>query len=188
MNILTKSVFRNRKRAFAIMLFVVMSILGTFITTTSVLAWHQWTSATWASVNPLNYTITTGYPSSWIWSISANVWNGAGTPVNFTYNSSNYKVVLTTEYHINDGVDGRTFQTRNGNTIISTYSYLNTYYTSGYSYPKMQSVACHELGHVLDLGEMATNVLMYVNTDVRWDIFHINTPQTDDINGVNYMY
>jgi predicted Zn-dependent protease len=68
---------------------------------------------------------------------------------------------------------------------------LNAAKTQNLTRAQIQTVAAHELGHVLGLAhETTTCALMNPNPDYMtffcggW----VNTPQQDDVNGVNAMY
>lgn len=95
----------------------------------------------------------------------------------------------------NNGVqwDGLTTTFFNGNGII-TYATvrLNDFYTNGYTAGKRQSVAAHELGHTLGLGDVSGGAELMngktCGTSSRWCSFFINAPETDDINGINAIY
>ena len=66
---------------------------------------------------------------------------------------------------------------------------LNTKYAQYFMPEKMISVAAHELGHALGLADTSTNdSLMNRTTSVRYGTYGIYYPQTDDINGANYLY
>ncbi len=67
---------------------------------------------------------------------------------------------------------------------------LNYYYVQSYTPAKAQSVSAHEFGHALGLGHNSSCVLMNPNTPSRYSSWcgYINTPQSDDVNGVNAQY
>lgn len=113
----------------------------------------------------------------------------------FTSSCSNPQEELISGDQGNVGWDGETVyystlqHTCNGWTEeFATDSELNTYYTSGYSSGERQSVAGHELGHVLGLGHSTAYAIMIADTPTRWGTDGIDTPQTDDNNGVNAIY
>ncbi|MDR0491403.1 MAG: matrixin family metalloprotease [Oscillospiraceae bacterium] len=87
--------------------------------------------------------------------------------------------------------DGLTSITSSSGSYFSmVYCYLNTYYTAGYSTNMRRSVAAHELGHALGLGDLGTafNALMNGYTPYRFTYWGVYTPQADDISGVNSIY
>jgi len=129
-----------------------------------------------------------------------NAWNNSPAPVIFVSGSATNQVEMRDENDGNSGYDGYT----NYNTssrcnhsgysiVVYAWAVLNTYFTNGYSGPETQSVAAHELGHTIGLGDVTTNTngtrqLMYYYTPTRWGQWGINTPQTDDVNGIKAIY
>ncbi|MGD0153730.1 MAG: matrixin family metalloprotease [Thermacetogeniaceae bacterium] len=145
---------------------------------------------TWEDPTPVTYwwdTTITSATSRACWQNGASAWNNATSRVSFSYNS-NYEVYLGATNDDNISWDGITALYASGNTITSADCYLNEYYTNGYSSAKRQSVSTHELGHVLGLGHSNGARIMNPYTDSRWDTYGVNTPQTDDLNGINAMY
>lgn len=63
------------------------------------------------------------------------------------------------------------------------------YYTV-YATNKAVSVATHELGHVLGLGDLYGSYQSLMNgyTSTRYDSYGIYTPQQDDLDGINVLY
>lgn len=69
------------------------------------------------------------------------------------------------------------------NQFYDAYTKLNIYYTQKEDRATRQGDAAHELGHAIGLGHSSvTTALMYYKQNGT------NTPQSDDINGVNYIY
>ena len=128
-------------------------------------------------------------------------WNGSPAPIYFTTSGSGNYTELWDENDGNNSLDGSSWRqvtqyfgcTHNGvdlNIITYAAAYLNTYYTnqSRYVGGAVQSVAAHELGHDVGLNhDSSENQLMYYSTD-RWFVKGIDTPQSDDINGTEYIY
>jgi hypothetical protein len=67
---------------------------------------------------------------------------------------------------------------------------VNHYYLRNYSAAKAQSVSAHEFGHAAGLGHVSNCELMNGYTSTRYSATcgYINTPQGDDVNGVNHLY
>lgn len=84
--------------------------------------------------------------------------------------------------------DGITYENIN---VFGYFTYANAYLnscsTKNYSASTIQGVAAHELGHAIGLGHQNGCVLMTPDTSTR-DSCGINTPQQDDVNGINYLY
>lgn len=128
-------------------------------------------------------------------------WNNSSAPVFFCAGCSGNYVEMYDQNDGNDGTDGFSYEytsstgcNANGTTvyiITGAGAYLNTYYTNQSSYTSggaIQSVAAHELGHVVGLAHVSNeHELMYPTTD-RWFVDGINTPQSDDINGTKAIY
>jgi hypothetical protein len=124
------------------------------------------------------------------WSNGMSAWNSSAALVYFTSQSSSGSVNMTDEY-TNDSWDGLIQITPcygSGCSYQYANLWLNYRLTQGYSDAKIQSVAAHELGHASGLDHAPGCVLMQVNSSIRWDSCTINTPRTDDINGVNAQY
>jgi hypothetical protein len=153
----------------------------------------------WSSVNSghIQYWI---YPSGadyTAYSTAVTSWNNTPTPIWIVSSgkADTENLSLTSVNNNSVGWDGYTYLSP-CNTCTYTYSevYLNDYYANGYSAGKRQSVTEHELGHVFGLAHPSSAgqaVLMNAytcGTNSRWCTFGINTPQQDEINGINYLY
>jgi len=114
-------------------------------------------------------------------------WNESAANVVFVDNGS---ANISFEGADNSGVtwDGlTTYNTLSNGTFSYAWAYVNYYYTRGYSASVTQGVAAHELGHVLGLAHTNGCVLMTPDTPTR-AACGIDTPTSDDINGVNHLY
>ncbi|HEY7342232.1 MAG TPA: matrixin family metalloprotease [Ktedonobacterales bacterium] len=123
------------------------------------------------------------------WTDGVWAWNNSAAPVFFYGGGS--QIIM---FDANDGANGYSGWTTWGvNTFNCTYPSgynqlkvanvkLNYYYTQSYSPTARKGVAAHELGHALGLAHASlTSSLMYYASTAT-------VPQSDDINGVNYIY
>lgn len=132
------------------------------------------------------------------WQNANSTWNSS--VANVIVNSTSSAVISEGEFDFGtnsdgcDGCDGITFLNPCNNcTYTSASLYVNTFYTSQSQYTTavMQAVTAHELGHLFGLAHSNGCVLMNpftFGTGSRWDGCGINTPQSDDTNGVNAQY
>lgn len=88
--------------------------------------------------------------------------------------------------------DGLTTDFTSNGCITYATARLNDYFTNGYSAGKRQPVAAHELGHTIGLGDLGGGAELMnggtCGTDSRWCSYFINTPERDDVNGINAIY
>jgi len=125
----------------------------------------------------------------------AVVWtNVTDCPFVFYWNESQGDLRGCTIGITNQGANGKlgvTYYTFNGTTITKAYTFLNSYYPlstspSSTSYD-VQSIAAHEFGHWLPLGDSSvTSATMYGYIAKGETIKR--TLATDDINGVRAKY
>lgn len=139
------------------------------------------------------YTYTTAHQSynRTAYVNGSSAWNNSAAHYTLISTSSSSSANVTLNDVTNNSViwDGLTnLGPCNSCTYSGASVYLNTYYTSTYTAGKIQSVAAHELGHVAGLAHSGGCVLMVSDTPTRWNTCGINTPQQDDINGVNAQY
>lgn len=129
--------------------------------------------------------------SEWLFAIAS--WNDTGTAVVFIHQyGAEYSDIgcLTID---NDGVmwDGLMIPvTYDNETFEFAQCYLNYYYTEGYPTNAVRSVAVHEMGHSVGLGDMGPEEEVVMNgwTSERYGEYGIYTPQEDDIDGLYDLY
>ena len=146
------------------------------------------------TINPLVVCNSNYYsPDSTAWADALTGWYNTSTP--FTYQQNCNADVASLSDTTNSGVawDGQTQIWQSGGLISFSASLLNRHWTDSYGSYERQSVASHELGHVLGLGELtgAYAVMNQYTCGVSYSRFCWYTiwgPQTDDVNGVNAIY
>lgn len=123
----------------------------------------------------------------------AGAWSASNTPVVF---SPGICTVVMEDANLgNNGYVAESWESYAGTTCNSwaansqSWVQYNTYYTnqSVYDAGAVQEIAAHELGHVLGLNHSGVTTLMS-SSDANYFTYHINTPQADDENGINYIY
>jgi hypothetical protein len=131
------------------------------------------------------------------WDNGVSAWNASPALIYFNRQSSCCTHIqldaLNTSYYSWDGLSQCYFNAWGYFTQCNEY--INLYDNGpagpgigGYPVGKRQAVTAHELGHVLGLAHTNGCVLMQPDTAVLWDTCGINTPQADDVAGVNAMY
>ncbi len=130
------------------------------------------------------------------WDNGSYAWNVS--PADFDVNRYSSAVIAMGDYNFGStgcgGCDGITYLNPCNNcTYTSATLYENSYYSSmsNYTAAVIQSVTAHEIGHMVGLAHSNGCVLMNPYTfgsGSRWGGCGINTPRSDDINGVNAQY
>lgn len=111
-----------------------------------------------------------------------NAWNGS--PANVLLDFHSGALTLYDPTVSNVSWDGYTTWSTSGGYFNNAQVKLNTYYTRNYSAAWIQGVAAHELGHAMGIGHVSSCALMYPNTPRCG----IDTPTSDDVNGINALY
>lgn len=180
---------KSRIKGIVVALLTVFTVMALNV---PVLAYTQFDNARWASVDPLYFGLdSSSGDSDAAWDQSAANWTNAGTPVYLVNDDWAYDVYLSDTYDSSafwDGIMPTNERIVYLGTIQTASGYLNTYYTASYATNKRISATGHELGHIIVLGHSSGAVLMNYSTSSRYDTYGVYTPQTDDINGVNYYY
>ena len=111
-----------------------------------------------------------------------NAWNGS--PANVILDFHSGALTLYDPTVSNVSWDGYTTWSYSGSSFNNAQVKLNTYYTRNESASEIQGVAAHELGHAMGIGHVSSCALMYPNTPRCG----IDTPTSDDVNGINALY
>lgn len=128
---------------------------------------------------------------------SAGRWNSAVARMRFVYTHPGGTVSAGEFNYGNTTYAGITTYSCSGGYMTTglsaTKSRLNTYFTDAYPNGERYTAMVHELGHAVGLahnnahGSCAAVQVMYFNLD-SWVNCGIQTPQSDDIAGINYLY
>ena len=134
---------------------------------------------------------------------SIAAWDATATPISLTKTTTGANIRVADGNFGNTNYDGITLDTSERDPTVYSCSggtwdttivtWWNRYYADAYSAAKRQSVMVHELGHAFGLAHSSgSNCLsvpiMQPDTATRWDLCHWNTPQSDDVNGINFLY
>lgn len=187
-------------RSFAKRVSVILSIVGLLFFEAQPVFAYQLLGGRWPNqphsgcclqLNTYIYGPITNYDRTAWWD-GMTAWNVS--PANVTYSGvTSSTLVNLTDTYDNSDWDGLTSFTPcpgSGCTYSYVNSWLNFRLTSGYTAAQTQSVSAHELGHIAGLDHASGCVLLQLYTSIRYSAScgYINTPQTDDINGVNAQY
>lgn len=122
-----------------------------------------------------------------VWDNGMNAWTNSPAYIVYHVVSSS-SITLYDESNSNVSWDGLTYENDFLGHFVNEQGYLNYYYVKNYSADEAQGVSNHELGHVAGLAHTNGCVIMTPDTSTRWDQCGIDTPQTDDDNGIDAMY
>jgi len=118
------------------------------------------------------------------WEDAINDWDDACS-ANFYYNSSSISE-LNSGYEDSDEMFGWINVTRNyDDSLAYFFAYINAGNVHIGETNVARSVANHELGHVLGLGDISSGRAIMNTGRNRRSIY---TPQTDDLNGIAAIY
>jgi hypothetical protein len=120
-------------------------------------------------------------------------WWASDTPFLYQLFCTDNKVSLLDANYSGVGWDGihEYYPSYSANPYSCGTGYLNYYYIQDYEENKPESVGGHEIGHILGLGHVGGAVLMNAYTcgsNSRYCTYGVYTPQSDDEEGVNYLY
>jgi len=107
-----------------------------------------------------------------------------------TSSSSSYDILCTTANLSLVDWDGYAYWSGSGSVTTSATLYLNGTYTNSYSTNKRLSVASHEFGHALGLGDLSSGNARLMNgyTYNRFEVYGVYTPTIGEITGIAYLY
>lgn len=140
---------------------------------------------------------------STIWSVDSDAWTNAlsgwyntSTPFWYSYScGAGSQMFISDTYDSGVMWDGMThIDQHSGNQLIHTQSYLNNYYTDPMNnIYEEQSVASHEIGHILGLSDQSgarvmNGVTCGTGGNGRFCYYTIWGPVTDDVDGINAIY
>lgn len=113
---------------------------------------------------------------------AVNAWNNSPANVDLDFHSGALTLFDPTVPNVS--WDGITNYNSSGGYFNFAEVRLNTYYTRNEPASEIQGAAAHELGHAMGLDHVANCALMY-GFEPRCGI---NTPTSDDVNGINALY
>lgn len=124
--------------------------------------------------------ITSTYKTAW--ENATNDWHNADNAA-FYYSSSSSNIVNARSISGDSAYGTIYYQTTTGNKLRKFKVELNTLKCTNGTIAR--STSGHEIGHALGLGDLTSGTAIMNGNRNRSSIY---TPQTDDINGVRYVY
>lgn len=179
---------KKRTKKVAIMVICTLFML----TISSVAQAYVVTGFRWSS-NSIKYYYDNYISSTAKTALSSGASSWSGVDASFSFNSS-YNIYCLETYNSNVTWDGITthYLPPTGNYFSTQTVQLNSAKPAWNNAAALKSVAGHEFGHCFGLYENgATQTIMNdytYGTNSRYGTYGITTPQTDDKNGVNYIY
>jgi hypothetical protein len=145
------------------------------------------------NIDPVIYHNDSGYSEV---GAAASSWDVNNAP---QYSSGSYEDcdVLITKEAVDEDWDGLTSTYASGGTILQSDFCLNSNFCDSYSSYARRSVICHEIGHTLGMRDnyLIENYYAVMNPYTyggggysRYGHYGIFSPQTDDDNGIAYLY
>lgn len=177
-----------------LMIVAIMAVSSAIISIASDVKAYSYSGYKWNSY-PVSIDVSdTSLPSSWATPIGAasGAWNSASSPFYFNTGLSGHIITLANSG--NTGKPATTYCYHTGSTLYDCDMVFNTYYswsTSGQAgYYDVQNIATHEFGHWLWLndlyggGDTEKTMYGYASTGETKK----RTLESDDLNGINYIY
>lgn len=188
--------FSFKKLLATFVLFSMLNIVLILLPTQDVLAYNltglRWSGQPTSGCCATLYT----YNDSNMYTSSANAWDSARNAwTNSAANLIYYTTTSSTTIYLTDEYSTQTWDALSTWYDDSTHTYytsargsINTRKSPNYSAAQLKAAATHELGHIAALGHYGGCVIMNADPIAMYNSCGYNTPQQDDINGINAVY